>query len=176
MRRVLALAALVAAAAVLVTWVEAPRRRTGREMITGPSVLRLVARDVHAITATVGDRRFAAVRDGAGWRVDGVPAQPALAEAVDDLVETLAGLRAVQAFRSDDVRQFGLDAPGGSIVVEGPHGRRTLALGRFDSVGSALYARRDGDPRVFLVGAALGSAVERVFYRASEAREPAAGT
>ncbi len=137
--------------------------------MSGPSVLRLRRDEVTGLRASVGERRFAAERAAGGWRVDGVQATPALADALDALADLLVRLRAVHAFRSDDLAQFGLDAPRARLIVEGRRGRRTVVLGRFDSAGSAIYARREGDPRVFLVGAALGSALERVLYQAAQA-------
>lgn len=168
-RRILVLAALLCAAAALLLVVEAPRRPTGLEAVSGPLVLRLRRGDVTALRATVGERGFAAQRDTDGWRLDGAPAAPALVDALDALADLLVRLRAVDAFRSDDLAQFGLDAPRARLIVEGRRGRRTVVLGRFDSAGSAIYARREGDPRVFLVGAALGSALERVLYQAAQA-------
>ena len=43
-------------------------------------------------------------------------------------------------------------------------GVRRLVIGDLNAAGGALYARREGDPRVLEVGSALLSDLERVFF------------
>lgn len=74
-------------------------------------------------------------------------------------------LRAIDAFRADGLAQFGLEPPRGSITVVTARGTRRIDLGEFNAAGSAIYARRDGDRRVFQVGVFLPSALERVLYQ-----------
>lgn len=171
-RRVVVLAALAAAAGIGVFLVPAPRRLSGPESVRGPSVLRVRAGDIRALSLRLETADFAATRADGGWFVGGRPAPPSLAEAVDALVVMLAGLRAVHAFRAGDPAEFGLGAPRAVVVVETRRGVRTVRLGRFDSSGATMYAAREGDPRVFRVGVALASAIERVLYQAAQVPPP----
>lgn len=172
MRRVLLLAALATAAGLGVLLVPAPRQLSGPESVRGPSVLRVHAGEIRAISVRVETRTFAATRTDGGWLVGDRPAPPPLAEAIDALVAMLTGLRAVDAFRAADRTEFGLDAPRAIVVVDTPRGVRTMRLGRVDSSGSTIYASREGDPRVFRVGIALVSAIDRVLYQAAQAEAP----
>lgn len=150
---------------VLVWRIEAPRPKTGLERARGPRVFRVVRSSVTGLAVTLDGRTFTATRAGGAWQLDGRHARRGEAAALDALVESLARARAVDAFRSDDLAQFGLATPEDSITVTARRGTRRLLLGRFNSRGSAIYARRDGDPRVFLLGAGVLSGVERVFWQ-----------
>jgi hypothetical protein len=150
---------------VLVWRIEAPRPRTGLERAHGPRVLRIARATVTGVTATLDGRTFAATRAGGAWQLDGRPARHGEVDAIDALVDTLARVRAVDAFRSENLAQFGLVSPDDSITVTTRRGPRRLLLGRFNSRGSAVYCRRDGDPRVFLLGSGVLSGIERVFWQ-----------
>ena len=133
-------------------------------MARGTRVMRVVAAHVQTVEVEVGDRRFAARRTGGGWEIDGRVADERTAEALTDLVDTLARLRAVDAFRPRDAASYGLDRPRVTIAISTAHRTRRLLLGDANVAASALYARREGDPRVLQVGIGLLSDVERVFY------------
>jgi hypothetical protein len=122
---------------------------------------------------TLGERRFAARRAGAGWELDGRPASARAAEALDDLLDTLAALRAVDVFRSRDAASYGLDRPQATFALHTARRTRRVLVGGLNAAGSALYARRDGDPRVLLVGTLLLTEVERVLYARDGARASA---
>lgn len=150
--------------ATLVLLVRAPERRAPSDAARGHRVLGVAPHAVRALEVALDGRRFAARRNTGGWEIDGRPASPRAAEALADLVETLGGLRAVDVFRPRDAASFGLDRPRATIVVVTPRGPRRLVLGDANAAASALYARRDGDPRVLQVGMFLLSGIERVFY------------
>jgi PPOX class probable FMN-dependent enzyme len=173
-RRTLLLLLLVLAAATLVLLVEAPQRRSGPESVHGPRVIRVRAGAVREIALHGGSRSLVAVRTPGGWRVDGRPATAGQEDALDALLQTLVGLRAIDAFRTDDRAALGLDPPVATIAVQTDRRTRTLLLGAPNAGGSALYAERAGHPRVFLVGTALLSAIDRVFYQRDVA-PPAGG-
>jgi hypothetical protein len=150
--------------AVLAVLVRVPERQGGLHSVRGHRVLRVTPHAVRALEVTLDGRRFAARRRADAWEIDGQPASARTAEALGDLVATLARLRAVDAFRPREAASFGLDRPRGTILVETPRGTRRLVLGSTNAAASALYARRDGDPRVIQVGIMLLSEIERVFY------------
>jgi hypothetical protein len=128
-------------------------------------VLRIGADDVREIELHGGTRHLVAVRTAAGWRLDDRPTTTAQAEALDALVETLAGLRAVDAFRPGDRAALGLEPPVATLAVRTARRTRTLRLGKPNAAASALYAEREGHPRVFLIGTGLLSVIDRVFYQ-----------
>ena len=92
--------------------------------------------------------------------------RPGRREALDALVETLvgpAGDRRVPARRPGGARTRSAGRDASRCAPIG--GRATLRLGAPNAAGSALYAEREGHPRVFLVGTGLLSAIDRVFYQ-----------
>ncbi len=144
---------------------EGPERRTGLESVRGPRVLRIASRAVERVELVGGTRRLDATRGPQGWLIDGMPADTGTGEALDALVDTLTLLRAVDAFRAGDRAALGLDPPQATLVVHTARRERRLLLGVPNASGGALYVAREGHPRVFLVGTALLSAIDRVFYQ-----------
>lgn len=155
---------MVLAAAALVV-VEAPQRRTGLESVRGPRVLRVRPERVRRIELAGGTRRLTAVRTASGWELDGRAADAATVEALDELVDTLAGLRALDAFRPGARTGFGLDPPAATLAVFTDTRERRLALGTPNAAGNGIYVERLGHPRVFVVGTGMLSAIDRVFYQ-----------
>jgi len=139
-------------------------RPTGLEAARGHRVFGGVGGSVREVTVRWDDREVRASRHPDGWRVDGGNAVPAVAAALDDLVETLARLRALDVFRPRDAAAYGLDRPRGTIELWRGGRVRRLVLGGLNAAGSAFYARREGDGRILQVGSGLASAIERVFY------------
>jgi Domain of unknown function (DUF4340) len=172
MRRTVVLAAFAALAVALVALVEPPRRRTGSELARGPRALRVVPARVRQVELVAGTRRVLADRLDDGWQVAGVSATPAMRDALDALVDELTSLRAVDAFRPGALAAYGLDPPSATIAVTSADGTARLALGSLNTVGSAVYARRDEHGRVLQVGVYLLDVVRRVL----EAPDGAAGT
>ncbi|HWP64373.1 MAG TPA: DUF4340 domain-containing protein [Candidatus Limnocylindria bacterium] len=164
-RRLAILGVLVVAAAALVLLVEAPVRRTGEEAVSGPRLVRIPPDAVDGIELTIGEHRVAAERVDGGWTSGGRPASPALADALEDLLRTLTTLRAVDRFKPRDGASFGLEpVPRARIVLRSRRGPVRILLGELNGARSAVYARRDGTPHVWLVGLYLVSAMERVVY------------
>ena len=148
----------------LVFLVPAPVRRTGFFAVRGHRVFGVPRAAVRSLDVVLDERRFSARRSGETWAVDGRPASAATADALDDLLATLVGLRAIDAFRTRDAGSYGLDRPRATITLATGHERRTLVLGEVNAAGSAFYARRDRDPRILEIGTLLLSEIERVFY------------
>jgi len=163
LRRTLLLAGLVALAAVLVIAVRPPVRRAGLYAVRGHRVFGVARADVRGLEISVGERRVAARRTAGGWEIAGRPARANEADALNDLLDTLVGLRAVDAFRRRDQSSFGFDRPRAEIDLLTDRGRRRLILGNLNAAASAVYARRERDPRVFTVGSLLLTEIERVF-------------
>jgi len=152
--------------------VRAPVQRTGFYALRGHRVFGVRVGAVRRIDVDMAGRRFSARRLDHGWEIDGRGANPGTTGALDDLVETLARLRAVDVFRPKDRTSYGLEPPRGTITVITPRVVRRLLLGDPNTAGSALYARRAEDPRVLQVGMLLLSEIERVFYHRDRPEPP----
>ena len=163
--RTIALGGLLAVGVVLVVLVKAPVRLTGHEQVRGTRVFAVNRAAVRGIDVELEGRRFAALRTGDGWQLDGRAASVGEADALNDLLDLLADMRAVDAFRAADLAAFGLDSPRGRIELATPAAHRRLVIGGFNAAGSITYVRRDRDPRVLQVGTFLLSSLERVFYQ-----------
>ena len=175
-RRLVLLAVLVLVAGALVVRVEAPARRSGQETVSGPRLVRLAPDSVDRVVVTIGDRHAAAERVAGQWTAGGRAVSDALGDAIRNLVDTLAGLRAVDRFRPRDTASFGFEpTPRASVELGGPRGTTRIFIGELNGARSAVYARRDGDPHVWLVGLYLISAMERVIYFASADAPPPPG-
>jgi len=156
--------------AALVMLVRAPVRPRGQFAVRGHRVFGVGRGAVRGIDVVLEARRFSARRTAEGWEINGRRASPGTAAALDDLLDTVVGLRAVDSFRSRDTASFGLERPRATIEVATARGVRRLVVGDLNAAGSALYARRAGDPRVLQVGSALLSDLERVFFNRDEPR------
>jgi hypothetical protein len=163
-RRTLALGGLVLVAAALALVVRPPPQPTGLERVRGHRVFGARAPAVRGIEVEVGARRFSARRAAAGWEVDGRPARRGSAEALDDLLDALVTLRAVDAFRPRDGSSYGLDRPRATVDLITGRGVRRVRVGGTNAAGSAFYARREGSPRIVLIGTLVLSGIERVFH------------
>lgn len=162
----------VAVGLVLLAVVRTPERRTGFYAVRGHRVLGVSGPAVRGVDVTLDRRRFSARRSAGSWEIDGRLASPRVADALGDLVDTLTGLRAVDTFRSRDSSTYGVDRPRATIDVTTARSRRRLVLGDLNAGGSAYYARKEGDPRILLVGAALVTDLERVLYASEAASGP----
>ena len=155
----------------LAALVRRPVVPAGLEAVRGPRVFRAGGTPrVREIAATLADTGFVARARADGWEIDGRPAEPATADALRDLCDALVRLRAVDAFRPRDRATYGLDRPRGTITLHTARGTRRLVLGDLNAAGSAVYARRDADPRVMQVGTQLLSQLERVLYHRDRSR------
>jgi hypothetical protein len=171
-RRLIALAVAVGVAGALVLLVEAPPRRVGEAAVRGPRLFKMSAAEMSRLWIRIGDHRVAAARGADGWSFDGRPASPRLADALADLVHTLATLRAVDRFLPRDGAGFGFEPPRASIEVTSKSRQVRVVLAELNAARSAVYARREGAPQVWLVGLYLVSALERVVYFASLEASP----
>ena len=164
-RRLVLLALLVVVAGALVVLVEAPVRRSGQETVSGPRLVQLAPESVDRVVVTIGERRAAVERVAGHWTVRGRAVSAALDDAIGNLVDTLTGLRAVDRFRPRDGASFGFEpTPRATLELGEPRRTTRILLGELNGARSVVYARRDGDLHVWLVGLYLISAMERVIY------------
>ena len=163
--RTLLLAVLAAGAVLLALVLQPAERKTGAAAVTGARLVRIPRRAVRRLELSLGQQEVVALSTDDGWTVDGRPTDPAMKAALDDLTDALVGLRAVDQFRGTIQQSFGFDPPRGSIVVGSQRRTVRLLLGAFTATTATLYARREGDPRVFQIGTYLLAAIGRVLDR-----------
>ena len=165
---------LVLLGLALVALVRRPVVRSGPEAVRGQRAFRVPRSSaVVEIAAMLGAGSFVARSRVTGWEIDGRPADPATADALGDLRDALVRLRALDAFRPRDRSTYGLERPRGAITLRTADvGARRLVLGDLNAAGSAVYARRDHDPRVLQLGTQLLSQLERVLYHRDRTRPP----
>ena len=161
----------MAVGALLAAIVRPPPRRTGFYALRGHRIFAVRGASVQGVDVQYRGRRFVARRTASGWDIDGSGASHGASGAIGDLVDTLVTLRAIDVFRPRDQTAFGFDRPHATIDLVTSRRRQRLVLGGLNAAGSALYARHDRDPRVFLVGTLLLSEIERVFYERDGARD-----
>jgi hypothetical protein len=111
---------------------------------------RIEAFEVRRGTAVIRCRRVA----GRGQVVE-PPSAPVPPDLVAALVANLSQLPDVEvvAETAMDLSQFGLDAPASQLTLTPTGGEPvTVRLGTRNPSGTAVYAQRGTDPRVFLIG------------------------
>src|SRR5262249_2359227 len=107
------------------------------------------------------DRRKATfTRDAGTWKLTEPLAAEADQDALDDLVNTLAALRADPLVKAkptpEDLRGYGLEGPeAGSVWQSGDNAGRDLRGGAGEKEGARAYARLAGKDLVFLLDARL---------------------
>jgi hypothetical protein len=103
------------------------------------------AAQIEAVAISSGSVNFSLKKAGAAWVDPDRPAEPINAAAVTELLDALAGLKAVRyaADEKADFKLFGLEPPQRVIVVTQKNGAsKTLHLGREEGgSGGRVYAR-----------------------------------
>ncbi len=140
------------------------------------SLLGAEAAAISAIAFRRGEVNVRAARDGERWRI----LEPAGTEMPSDLIGAAAGtLTAGQVSEilveavGPQLSAFGLTEPGTTIEVSiGGDPPRTIRVlvGANNPTGTALYAKRDDGPEVFLVGLNLRYYTDLIFQAAAVRR------
>jgi len=155
------LAVAVAAALLL-------ERRRAHEPAEMP-VLGIAAADVVAVRVEEGGQELRAVRVQHDWRVDlPSPARPGSDATIAELVDAIVATVALDSFRRPDLdrRALGLEPPRARIelTLAGRSDPVVFLLGDFAPSGGSVYAAREGDPRVFRIGALIASEIENALH------------
>jgi hypothetical protein len=95
-------------------------------------------------------------RAGETWEVVEPPNVQAPSDLIAAVVGALADLHSVPVVRSDATpqaeEQFGLHRPRARITLGGSGFRLTIQLGQRNPAQTAVYARREGQPEILLLG------------------------
>jgi hypothetical protein len=105
------------------------------------------------------------VKDEGSWRVSAPFEAPADDSAVDSILTRLEKLEAEEVVveATDDVAQYGLEAPSRtvSVVVDGEEAPLVVEFGDTAPGGSAIYARTPSSPRIFTVASYVESSFDK---------------
>ncbi len=160
-------AVLALVLAILVTYLalSAPATHTPEVAVaSGPPLLAVPTSDVTALELTHAAGRLSLVRTPNGWREGADRTLPS--GIVTDLLDALATLRPITMV--DDapgaIADYGLgdDATRLHLVAGTDRPVLDLEIGARNPAWTGLYARRDGNPGVFLVGALLQWEIDKL--------------
>ena len=119
-----------------------------------PIVLTLKEADITRIElAHHGGETTVLEKDSAGvWKITAPVAFPVDRDAVMPLVSTLTSVASDKVVddKPGDLSQYGLNEPALSVTVRFKTGKsKLIAIGDATAIGSAFYARAEGDPHVY---------------------------
>jgi hypothetical protein len=129
------------------------------------------AAQVDRITCARSDGSFTLEKVDGTWRVAGKPDVMIKPEAVTDLLDALAGLRAERyiADKATDLKPYGLDPQSPDLIkleVQTPTGKHTLHIGREEGGSKRRYATVPGEGApVFLTSEADAKRLVRTLGR-----------
>ncbi|HEV7733333.1 MAG TPA: DUF4340 domain-containing protein [Candidatus Binatia bacterium] len=159
--------ALALVLGVLVTYLalSAPTTQTPAVPVAaGPALLAVPATDVTHLELTDASGRLSLVRSPNGWHDAADRTLPS--GVVTDLLDALTTLRPITMVDDapSDIADYGLGADATRLHLVGSTDRPLLDLeiGARNPAWTGLYARRDGAPGVFLVGALLQWEIDKL--------------
>ncbi len=105
-------------------------------------------------------------RQASGWRLTAPKALPADTRAVQTLVSALALVASERLVdeKPGDLMQYGFASPQVEVLIARKDGKKhKLLLGEASPLGTSVFARIDGDARLYTVGSATKAAVDKVW-------------
>jgi Domain of unknown function (DUF4340) len=133
---------------------------------TPPKILSLKQDDISkiAIRKKGGEELDLTKGDAGKWQITAPKALGADQEAVSSLLSTVSSLNADRLVeeKAGDLGQYGLAQPSVELDVTTKDGKRQkLFLGDDTPAGSAVFAKLDGDPRVFTIASYNKTSVDK---------------
>jgi hypothetical protein len=130
-----------------------------------PKILTLKDSDVSAITIKKkGADEVDLSKDAAGkWQITAPKPLAADQDAVTSIVSSVSSLNSDRLVdeKPSDVKQFGLTAPALEVAVKTKDKSQKLLFGDDTPTGSAVFAKLDGDPRVFTVASYTKTSLDK---------------
>jgi hypothetical protein len=153
-----------------------PPTKIGLTNPSGPTVqqsqfLAIAREDIHGLVLKRPNISLTFRRDGQRWTV----VEPVGLEVASDLltsfVENLTPTKQIIMIDKDpkDTTPFGLNPPHTTIVVQNKTGEEvaTVSLGGTNPTSSAIYARIEPSPQVYLLGQSVSYYAQLVFEKAN---------
>jgi hypothetical protein len=144
-----------------------PSENTAKASLdTPPKILSLKQEDISkiAIRKKGGEELDLAKGDAGKWQITASKALGADQEAVSSLLSTVSSLSADRLVedKAGDVSQYGLAQPALELDVTSKDGKpQKLFLGDDTPAGSAVFAKLDGDPRVFTIASYNRTSIDK---------------
>ena len=155
-RSVLALLILAVGLGLYLWLIEMPAEQTRIQTETASKkLISFQESDVQTfiLHSTAGDIEVARKDDGrGGWTITKPKAMEADPRAVEEFLRALllAKVSRIVDETGTDLASYGLATPSLSVSLRLPSGTQTVLFGDPGPLSSSLYAKRDGDPKVFL--------------------------
>lgn len=141
-------------------FVDRPELRL-KELQTAQESLLDLPGGIDAVTVTRGDEkvRYTKMADGRSYKLvepDGKFVPQDLMKALADLLEGAKTVEVVST-NPNDIAEFGLDKPKGEVILEAASKKQPINIffGNENPTHTAVYARIEGSPKIFLLGANL---------------------
>lgn len=141
-------------------FVDRPELRL-KELHTAQESLLDLPGGIEAITVTRGDEKvhYTRMADGRGYKLvepNGKFIPQDLMKALADLLESAKTVEVVST-NPNDLAEFGLDKPKGEVILEAASKKQPIDIffGNENPTHTAVYARIEGSPKIFLLGANL---------------------
>lgn len=133
---------------------------------TSPKVLTLNETNVAKVAIKKKDQdQVVVAKDNAGkWQITAPKALGADQDAVSGVVSTLSSLNAERLIeeKSENLKPYGLEQPTLEVAVTQKDGKtQQLKMGADTPTGSAVYARLEGDPRIFTLASYVKTSIDK---------------
>jgi len=137
--------------------------------------LPILRKDIDGLVLKRGNLSLSFRREGYRWTV----VEPAGLEVASDLltsfVENLTPTKEIIIIDKDpkDTTSFGLDPPNTTIIVKDKTGKEvaTVSLGGANPTASAVYARIEPSPQVYLLGQSVSYYAQLIFEKLNGGKE-----
>ena len=132
-------------------------------------ILPVKADQVQSFTVTPRDgQAFTCVRNNKTWEITEPQKLPADQSDVSSFIDNLVGtsVNSVVDQHPNDVKQFGLDPPATTVIVNtsGKPAQFTLRIGDPTPTNDAVYAQVSGDPRLITLPSSGKSTLEKTLF------------
>jgi hypothetical protein len=143
--------------------------------LTRAAFLDIVETRVEAVTLRRGPAVIRCRRSSSRWQVVEPAGGVVPSDLLTALVSNLTQLPDVEVVEEGkgDVAQFGLDPPVSEMILDLDSGKQlTVRFGSRNPSGTAVYAQRDDERRVYLIGLNVRYYEDLVFQAASPQQPP----
>jgi hypothetical protein len=132
---------------------------------TAPKIVSMAQPDIGKVQLNKKDGQDVVLeKRGESWQITAPTAYNADQDAVNSLVSSLSALTAdsVVEQKASDLAPFGLDHPAETVVMTGKGGKtQSVLIGDEVPTGGDVYAKLEGDPRIFTVASFARNAFDK---------------
>jgi hypothetical protein len=158
-----------------------PNKKPGLVDPTAPVVVQQsyflpgLREDIQEVTLKRDNLSIVCRRDGERWVVVEPTGLEISSDLVTSFIENLTPTKEVIIIDKEpkDTTPYGLDRPSTTVVVKDKTGKEiaTVSLGSLNPTSSAVYARKDPSPQVYLLGQSVSYYAQLVFEKIGSAKK-----